>query len=307
VQEVAFTLANAIAYVEAALAAGLQVDEVAPRLSFFFVARSTLLEEVAKFRAARRLWAHIMRDRFGARDPKSQMLRFHTQTAGVQLTAQQAQVNLIRVTIQALAATLGGTQSLHANAFDEALALPSEQAARLALRTQQVVAHETDVPLVADPLGGSWFVEALTDEIERRATDLIAQIDEHGGAVAAVEDGFQKREIERSAYEHTRKVERGERFVVGVNRFTIDEDVEPELQRVDDTLRDAQIERLRRVRSERDDAAVKSALDDVRVAAEGSDNLLHAMRTALRAMATVGEVCDVLRGVFGRYRPPGTV
>jgi methylmalonyl-CoA mutase N-terminal domain/subunit len=307
VQEVGFTLANAIAYVEAALAAGLQIDEFAPRLSFFFVARSTLLEEVAKFRAARRLWAHIMRERFGAREPKSQMLRFHTQTAGVQLTAQQAEVNLIRVAIQALAATLGGTQSLHANAFDEALALPSESAARLALRTQQVLAHETDVPLVADPLGGSWFVESLTDEIEQRAADLIAQIDERGGAVAAVEDGFQKREIERSAYEHTRAVERDERIVVGVNRFTIDEDVEPELQRVDDALREAQIERLRRVRSERDDAAIKKALDDVRRAAESDHNLLVAMREALRAMATVGEVCDVLRGVFGRYRPSGTV
>jgi methylmalonyl-CoA mutase N-terminal domain/subunit len=307
VQEVGFTLANAIAYVEAALDAGLQVDEFAPRLSFFFVARSTLLEEIAKFRAARRLWAHIMRDRFGAREPKSQMLRFHTQTAGVQLTAQQAEVNLIRVTLQALAATLGGTQSLHANAFDEALALPSENAARLALRTQQVLAHETDVPLVADPLGGSWFLESLTDEIERRAADLIAQIDERGGAVAAVDDGFQKREIERSAYEHTRQVEREERIVVGVNRFTTDEDVEPELQRVDDTLRDTQIERLRRVRSERDDAAVKDALDHVRRVAQSDDNLLVAMRAALAAMATIGEVCDVLRGVFGRYRPPGTV
>jgi methylmalonyl-CoA mutase N-terminal domain/subunit len=304
VQEVAFTLANAIAYVEAALAAGLHVDEFAPRLSFFFVARETLLEEVAKFRAARRLWARIMRDRFAARDPKSQMLRFHTQTAGVQLTAQQAEVNLIRVTVQALAATLGGTQSLHANAFDEALALPSETAARLALRTQQVLAHETDVPLVADPLGGSWFIEALTDEIERRAAELIAEIDERGGAVAAIDEGFQKREIERSAYEDARSVEREERVVVGVNRYRIDEEIEPELQRVDDAIRDAQVERLRRLRSERDDTAVKVALEDVRRTAESSDNLLVAMREALRAMATVGEVCDALRGVFGRYQPP---
>jgi methylmalonyl-CoA mutase N-terminal domain/subunit len=300
-------LANAIAYVEAALAAGLEVDEFAPRVSFFFVARSTLLEEVAKFRAARRLWARIMRDRFGARDPKSQMLRFHTQTAGVQLTAQQAEVNLIRVAVQTLAATLGGTQSLHANAFDEALALPSETAARLALRTQQVVAHETDVGLVADPLGGSWFIESLTNEIERRATDLIAQIDERGGAVAAIEDGFQKRQIELSAYEHTRQVEREDRIVVGVNRFTIDEDVEPELQRVDDAVRDAQVARLHRIRASRDDATVKAALDDVRRAAESDDNLLVVMREALRAMATVGEVCDVLRGVFGRYHPPSGV
>jgi methylmalonyl-CoA mutase N-terminal domain/subunit len=307
VQEVGFTLANAIAYVETALAAGLEVDEFAPRVSFFFVARSTLLEEVAKFRAARRLWARIMRDRFGARDPRSQMLRFHTQTAGVQLTAQQAEVNLIRVAVQTLAATLGGTQSLHANAFDEALALPSETAARLALRTQQVVAHETDVGLVADPLGGSWFIESLTNEIERRATDLIAQIDERGGAVAAIEDGFQKRQIELSAYEHTRQVEREERIVVGVNRFTIDEDVEPELQRVDDAVRDAQVARLHRIRASRDDATVKAALDDVRRAAESDDNLLVVMREALRAMATVGEVCDVLRGVFGRYHPPSGV
>jgi methylmalonyl-CoA mutase N-terminal domain/subunit len=304
VQEVGFTLANAIAYVEAALEAGLSVDQFAPRLSFFFVARSTLLEEVAKFRAARRLWARIMRDRFGATAPKSQMLRFHTQTAGVQLTAQQAEVNLVRVAVQTLAATLGGTQSLHANAFDEALALPSETAARLALRTQQVVAHETDIGLVADPLGGSWFVESLTDEIERRAAELIAEIDERGGAVAAIDDGFQKREIELSAYEHTRMVEREERIVVGVNRYQIDEDVEPELQRVDDAIHDAQVARLEQVRADRDDAAVKSALDDVRRTAEGHENLLPAMREALRAMATVGEVCDALRGVFGRYRPP---
>jgi methylmalonyl-CoA mutase N-terminal domain/subunit len=307
VQEVGFTLANAIAYVEAALAAGLEVDAFAPRLSFFFVARSSLLEEVAKFRAARRLWARIMRDRFGATEPRAQMLRFHTQTAGVQLTAQQAEVNLIRVAVQTLAATLGGTQSLHANAFDEALALPSETAARLALRTQQVVAHETDVPLVADPLGGSWFVESLTDEIEHRAGELIAQVDARGGAVAAIDDGFQKREIELSAYEDTRRLERGERVVVGVNRFQIAEDVEPELQRVDDAVLDAQVERLRRVRAERDDAAVAAALDEVRLAAKGDDNLLIAMREALRAMATVGEICDVLRGVFGRYQPPGTV
>jgi methylmalonyl-CoA mutase N-terminal domain/subunit len=304
VQEVGFTLANAIAYVEAAVAAGLDVEQFAPRLSFFFVARSTLLEEVAKFRAARRLWARIMRDRFGATTDRAQMLRFHTQTAGVQLTAQQAQVNVIRVTVQALAATMGGTQSLHANAFDEALALPSEAAARLALRTQQVLAHETDAPLVADPLGGSWFVEELTDEIERRAEELIGRVDELGGAVDAIDAGFQKREIELSAYDHLRKVERGERIVVGVNRFQMDEDVEPELQRVDDAVRDGQMESLARVRAERDGGAVTARLDDVRKAAVGGGNLLVAMREALRALATVGEVCDVLRGEFGSYRPP---
>jgi methylmalonyl-CoA mutase N-terminal domain/subunit len=270
VQEVGFTLANAIAYVEAALAAGLAVDEFAPRLSFFFVARSTLLEEVAKFRAARRLWARIMRDRFGARSARSQMLRVHTQTAGVQLTAQQAEVNLVRVAIQVLAATLGGTQSLHANAFDEALALPSEKAARLALRTQQVVAHETDVPLVADPLGGSWFIESLTERIEQEAEALITRVDDMGGAVAAIDDGFQKQQIELSAYDHMRRVERDERIIVGVNRFTLDEDVEPDLQRVDDTVRVAQVQNLERVRAERDAGAVTAALDGVASAAAGT-------------------------------------
>ena len=303
VQEVAFTLANAIAYVEAAVAAGLDVDAFAPRLSFFFVARSTLLEEVAKFRAARRMWAHIMRDRFGARDPRSQMLRFHTQTAGVQLTAQQAEVNLSRVTIQALAATLGGTQSLHANAFDEALALPSETAARLALRTQQVIANETDVPLTADPLGGSWFVESLTDEIEQRARSYIEAIDDSGGAVAAIENGYQKREIEATAYELSRRIETGQQVVVGVNAFQVDEDVEPQLQRVDSEVVAGQVERLQQVRSERDNAAVEAALADVRKAADSDDNLLPVLKEALAHMATVGEVCDALRTVFGRYRP----
>ncbi len=303
VQEIAFTLANAIAYVQAAVAAGLDVDTFAPRLSFFFVARSTLLEEVAKFRAARRMWARIMRDRFGAVDPRSQMLRFHAQTAGVQLTAQQAEVNMARVTIQALAAALGGTQSLHANAFDEALALPSEKAARLALRTQQVIAHETDVPLVADPLGGSWFLESLTDEIERRATDLIAKIDALGGAVRAIEQGYQSAEIERSAYGLARAVEQGVQVVVGVNRYCIDEEIEPELLRIDDQVGDAQVAQLQKIRTERDNDAVAAALADVEKAARGTDNLLVSMKEALRRMATLGEVCDTLRGVFGRYKP----
>ncbi|HUH08439.1 MAG TPA: methylmalonyl-CoA mutase family protein, partial [Egibacteraceae bacterium] len=307
VQEIAFTLADAIAYVEAALAAGLDVDDFGPRLSFFFVARSSLLEEVAKFRAARRMWARIMRERFGARDERSMMLRFHTQTAGVQLTAQQAEVNLIRVAIQSLAATLGGTQSLHANAFDEALALPSETAARLALRTQQVIAHETDVPLTADPLGGSWFIESLTDEIEERAGEYLERIDQMGGAVRAIEEGFQKAEIERSAYELGQRVERGEQVVVGVNRFAIAEDVEPDLVRVDEAVQEGQIAQLARVRAERDDAAVKQALNAVTAAARGTDNLLPVMREALRHMATVGEVCDALRAVFGQYRPTAGV
>ena len=221
----------------------------------------------------------------------------------MQLTAQQAEVNLVRVAIQALAATLGGTQSLHANAFDEALALPSETAARLALRTQQVIAHETDVPLVADPLGGSYFVETLTDEIDRRASDYIATIDEMGGAVHAIERGYQKDEIERAAYELAQAIERGEQIVVGVNRYTMAEDVEPELLRVDDAIRDAQVERLRRIRAERDQDAVEAALADVEKAARGTDNLLPPMKEALRRMATVGEVCDRLRGVFGQHKP----
>jgi methylmalonyl-CoA mutase N-terminal domain/subunit len=306
VQEVAFTLADAIAYVQAAVDAGLDVDDFAPRLSFFFVARSTLLEEVAKFRAARRMWARIMAERFGAREDKSHTLRFHTQTAGVQLTAQQAGVNMSRVTVQSLAATLGGTQSLHANAYDEALALPSEKAARLALRTQQVLAHETDVGLTADPLGGSWFIEALTDEIERAATDEIARVDELGGAVRAVEVGHQKREIERSAYEIARQVETGEQVVVGVNRYRIDEDVQPELQRVDEAVLAAQAQRLERVRAERDQEAVDEALADVAKAAASDENLLPPMKEALRRMATVGEVCDTLRNVFGEHQPAET-
>jgi len=304
VEEIAFTLSDAIAYVGAAVAAGLDVDAFAPRLSFFFVARSSLLEEVAKFRAARRLWARTMRDRFGARDPRSQMLRFHAQTAGVQLTAQQAEVNIARVTVQALAAALGGTQSLHANAYDEALALPSEKAARLALRTQQVLAHETDVTVTADPLAGSWFVESLTDELEARAAELIARVEELGGAVAAIEQGFQKATIERSAYELAQKVERGEQVVVGVNRYTIEEELEPELLRVDESVRDAQVQGLARLRAERDQDAVDRALAEVVKAAESpGENLLPPQREALRAQATVGEVCDALRGVFGSYRP----
>jgi methylmalonyl-CoA mutase N-terminal domain/subunit len=303
VQEIAFTLADAIAYVQSAVDAGLDVDQFAPRLSFFFVARSTLLEEVAKFRAARRMWAKIMRDRFGAKDPKSQMLRFHTQTAGVQLTAQQAEVNLARVTIQSLAATLGGTQSLHSNAFDEALALPSEKAARLALRTQQVIAHETDVALTADPLAGSYFIESLTDEIERQAHAYLDRIEEMGGAVRAIEQGYQKSEIERSAYDLSNRVERGEEVVVGVNRFTIDEEIQPDLQRVDDEVAEGQVRQLAEIRASRDGDAVDAALADVTKAAESAENLLPVMKDALRQMATVGEVCDALRSVYGAYRP----
>jgi methylmalonyl-CoA mutase N-terminal domain/subunit len=304
VQEIAFTLANGKEYVRAALAAGLKVDEFAPRLSFFFVARSTLLEEVAKFRAARRIWAQIMRDEFGAADPKSQMLRFHTQTAGVQLTAQQPEVNLVRVTIQALAAVLGGTQSLHTNSFDEAIGLPSEKAATLALRTQQVVAHESDLTATVDPFAGSYAVESMTDDVEAAARELIDQVEDAGGAVAAIEQGLQKAAIERSAYQVARQVEAGERVVVGVNRFQAGAEEPQQPLRVDLAIEKEQAERLARLRDARDAAEHGRRLDDLRRAAEGPGNMLVPLREALRARATVGEVCDALRDVWGIYQPP---
>ncbi|HEY2948893.1 MAG TPA: methylmalonyl-CoA mutase family protein [Micromonosporaceae bacterium] len=303
VQEIAFTLANGVDYVRAALAAGLAVDDFAPRLSFFFVARTTLLEEVAKFRAARRIWARLLRDEFGAQDPKSWMLRFHTQTAGVQLTAQQPEVNLIRVAIQALGAVLGGTQSLHTNSFDEAIALPTEKAARLALRTQQVLAYETDLTSTVDPFAGSYAVEAMTDEIESAAVTLIDRVFEHGSAVDAIEAGFQKREIEASAYRVAGEIDSGERVVVGVNRFSLREEEPYEPLRVDPAIEATQAARLAALREARDDAAVAAALADLRSVAEGTDNVLYAMREALRARATVGEVCHALRDVWGIYRP----
>jgi methylmalonyl-CoA mutase, N-terminal domain len=304
VQEIAFTLANAREYVRTAIDSGLAVDEFAPRLSFFFVARTTLLEEVAKFRAARRLWAHIMRDEFGARDPRSQMLRFHTQTAGVQLTAQQPEVNLARVTLQALAAVLGGTQSLHTNAYDEAIALPTQKAATLAVRTQQVLAYETDLTATADPLAGSYAIESMTSDVEARARELMDQVDSLGGAVAAIEQGFQKAEIERSAYRIAREVDSGERKVVGVNAYVTEQDEPYEPLRVDPAIEAAQAERLAELRSRRDAAEVSQRLDDVRRAAGGDANLLYPLREALRALATVGEACDALRDVWGVYKPP---
>jgi len=303
VQEVAFTLANGIQYVRAALDAGLAVDDFAPRLAFFFVARTSLLEEVAKFRAARRIWARIMREEFGAQNPRSHMLRFHTQTAGVQLTAQQPEVNLIRVAVQALGAVLGGTQSLHTNSYDEAIALPTEKAARLALRTQQVLAHETDVTSTVDPFAGSYAVEAMTDDIEDAARRLMGQVEELGGAVHAIEANFQKSEIERSAYAVTREIEEGSRVVVGVNRFAVDEEEAYEPLRVDPTIEDEQRKRLAELRAGRDAAAVDRTLSALRKAADGSDNVLYPMREALRARATVGEVCDTLREVWGVYHP----
>ena len=301
VQEVAFTLADGIAYVKAALDAGLEIDRFGPRLSFFFVARETLFEEVAKFRAARRLWAGIMTERFGARDARSKMLRFHTQTAGVQLTAQQPENNIVRVAVQALAAVLGGTQSLHANAYDEALALPTEKAAKIALRTQQILAHEAGLDATVDPLAGSWYVEKLTREVEERARAYIAEIDRRGGAVECIE--FMQDEIEQTAYAESQSVDAGSRVVVGVNRYAEAEEEHVDLLRVDPAIQEEQVRRLAEVRGARDAAAVKESLEDVRAAARGTDNLLVPMREALRRNASIGEVCNVLREVFGVYRP----
>lgn len=302
-QEIAFTLADGMAYVRAAMAAGLDVDDFAPRLSFFFVSRTTIIEEVAKFRAARRLWASIMRDTFGAKKEKSQMLRFHTQTAGVQLTAQQPEVNMVRVAIQALAATMGGTQSLHTNSFDEAIALPTQKAARLALRTQQVIAFESDVCKTVDPWAGSYVVESLTDQIEAEARKLIDQIEEMGGAVKAIEQGFQKSEIEQSAYRYTQQVDSGERIVVGVNKFQIDQEEEYDPLRVDPTIGEQQHKRLEDLKSRRDNAAVEAAIAKIKETALGSENLLYPMKEALKASATIGEVCNALRDVWGMYQP----
>jgi methylmalonyl-CoA mutase N-terminal domain/subunit len=306
-QEIGFTLANGIEYVRAAIASGQDVDDFAPRLAFFFVARTTLLEEVAKFRAARRIWARVMRDEFGAKDPKSQMLRFHTQTAGVQLTAQQPEVNLIRVTTQAIAAILGGTQSLHTNSYDEAIALPTEKAARIAVRTQQVLAHETDLTATVDPFAGSYAVEAMTDEVEAAALELMTRVEELGGAVAAIEHGLQKSEIEQTAYLTAQQIDQGDRVVVGVNRYRVSDDERYEPMRVDPAIEQEQAKRLAALRAERDADAVRRALDDVKRAAEGADNVLYPMRAALAARATVGEVCHALRDVWGVYSPSESV
>ncbi len=303
VQEIAFTLADGVEYVRAALAAGLAIDDFAPRLAFFFVARTTLLEEVAKFRAARRIWARIMREEFGAQNPKSLMLRFHTQTAGVQLTAQQPEVNLVRVAVQALGAVFGGTQSLHTNSFDEAIALPSAKAARLALRTQQVIAHESDVTATVDPFAGSYAVEAMTDDVEAATLALMRRVEDLGGAVHAIEQGFQKGEIERSAYDIARSIDDGSRVIVGLNKYTVDDHERYDPLRGNPLLEAEARERLADLRANRDGAAVTAALADLRKAAEGTDNVLYPMKAALRARATVGEVCDTLRAVWGIYRP----
>jgi methylmalonyl-CoA mutase, N-terminal domain len=302
-QEIAFTLADGIAYVQAARDAGLSLDGFAPRLSFFFACHMNFFEEVAKFRAARRMWATIMTERFGAKDPKSTMLRFHTQTGGATLTAQQPENNIARTTFEALSAVLGGTQSLHTNGYDEALALPTERSAKIALRTQQIIGYETGVAAVADPAGGSYFVEALTDELERLATIYVEKIDRMGGAVAAIEAGFYQDEIHEAAFRIQRGIEDGSRVIVGVNRFQEPEDTPVDLQRIDQTETAKQIERTKALRASRDQKAVDSSLAVVRETATGTANLLTPMKEALRARATLGEVSDVLRDVFGEYRP----
>ena len=302
-QEVAFTLADGIAYIEAAVEAGLQVDDFAPRISFFFACHMNFFEEVAKFRAARRLWARLMKERFGAANDRSLMLRFHTQTGGATLTAQQPENNIVRTAYEALAAVLGGTQSLHTNAYDEALALPTEKSATVALRTQQILGYESGVVDTADPLGGSWFVESLTDEIEARASTYLEQIDALGGAVEAIDSGWMKKEIEEAAYRIAKTVESGDRVVVGVNRFTGGAQEPVELQSVEPGLQRGQAERLASIRGQRDQAAVDAALKAVQEAARGGDNLLYPMRDALGAYATLGEVSDALREIFGEYEP----
>lgn len=307
VQEVAFTLANGIAYVQAALDAGLDVDRFGPRLSFFFNAHLDFLEEVAKYRAARRLWATIMKERFHAQNPKSLMVRFHTQTAGCTLTAQQPKNNIVRVAFQALSAVLGGTQSLHTNSMDEALCLPSEEAVRIALRTQQLIAYETGVADTVDPLAGSYYVETLTREIYDRAKDYIEKIDEMGGAVEAIEKGYIQREIQDSAYTYQRDIEKEDRIVVGLNRFQTEEERPGNLLRVDPSVQREQTEHLKKLRSERDNDKVKQTLADLETAARGADNMMPFILEAVKSYTTLGEICDVLRGVFGEYQQVNTL
>lgn len=305
VQELAFTLADGIGYVEACLERGLKVDEFAPRFSFFFDAHMDFFEEIAKFRAARRMWAKIMRERFGAKDPRSWMLRFHTQTAGCSLTAQQPYNNVIRTTIEALAAVLGGTQSLHTNSLDEVLALPSQEAVTIALRTQQIIAEESGVANTIDPLGGSYFVEALTDEMERKAWEYINKIDELGGIVRAIELGYPQREIAEAAYTYQREVDSGQRVVVGVNKYVTDEELPVEILRIDEARERAQVERLREIKRTRNNSQVRKCLDELRKASEEGRNLMPYILECVKAYATLQEICDVWREVFGEYRDPG--
>jgi len=302
VQEVAFTFANAIAYVGAALEVGLQFDDVAPRLSFFFASYTNMLEEVAKFRAARRMWARIAKERFGAKDPRSMTLRFHTQTGGATLTAQQPENNIVRTAIQALAAVLGGTQSLHTNSMDEALALPTEKAVQIALRTQQLLAFESGVADVVDPLAGSYYVEQLTDHIEEEAFKYISRIDDMGGALTAIETGFQQREIQENSYRIQMQIDRDERIVVGVNKFTTDEEVRPDILRVREEVVRRQVERLQRVRAERDDARVQHLLKLLDEATGSNANLVPVFIECVENYVTLGEICDVLRAHFGEQR-----
>ncbi len=303
VQEIAFTLANAIAYVQAAIDAGLDVDEFGPRLSFFWNGHNHFFEEVAKFRASRRMWHKIMTERFGAKDPRSTMLRFHTQTGGSTLTAQQPLNNVVRVALQAMAAVMGGTQSLHTNGFDEALGLPTEEAARIALRTQQIIGYEAGVSDTPDPLAGSYLVESLTDEIEKLAWEYIERIDAMGGAVTAIENGYQMDEIDQSAYEYTKSIDDDQRVIVGVNKFALDTESEPNVFPIDPTLETGQRERLAAFKANRDHEQLAARLSDLADAARGTQNLLYPMKEALRAKATLGEVSDTLRGVFGTYQP----
>jgi methylmalonyl-CoA mutase N-terminal domain/subunit len=307
VQELAFTLADGIAYVEAGLAGGLDVDAFAPRLSFFFDVHNDFFEEIAKFRAARRMWARIMRERFGAKSPRSWWLRTHAQTAGVTLTAQQPHNNIARVTLQALAGVLGGTQSLHTNSMDETYALPTEEAVTVALRTQQIIAYESGVAEVADPLGGSYFLEALTNQVENAAWAYIKTIDELGGMVAAVEAGYPQREIAEASFRFQQQLERGERIVVGVNDFVTEEEPTIPILKIDPEVERRQIERTRRVRAERDGSAVERRLAALRRAAEGSENTMDHILECVRAYTTLGEICAVLKKVYGEYREPAII
>lgn len=303
-QELAFTLADGIGYVQAGMEAGMDVDEFAPRLSFFFNSHSDFFEEIAKYRAARRIWARVMRDRFKAKSPKSWMLRFHTQTAGCTLTAQQPYNNVVRTALQALAGVLGGTQSLHTNSLDETLALPTEETATIALRTQQIIAEESGVAATIDPLGGSYFVESLTNEIEKHAMDYIERIDKMGGIVAAIESGYPQKEIGNAAYKYQQQVEKKEKIIVGVNKYVTDEETPLPLLYVDDKVEKEQIENVKRIKAKRDNALVKKRLEELRVAAKGKDNVMPHILNAVRAYASLGEMCDVFRSVFGEYHDP---
>jgi len=301
VQEIAFAFSNAIAYIQAGLDAGLEIDGFAPRISWIFNTHNKIFEEVAKYRAARKVWAEIVRDRFKAKNPRSWMLRFHTQTSGVSLIAQQPENNIVRVAYQALAAVLGGAQSLAACSFDEAMAIPTERSVRLSLRTQQILAHEAGVTDTVDPLGGSYYVESLTRMMEKEIKDLIAKIDEMGGAISAIENGFIQKEIEQRAYHFQKEIEQKKRIVVGLNEYQVDEHVDMSLFQFDPELARRQMEKVRSIRSERDHARCRAALDGVRNAAEGKENLMPHFIEAVQAYATLGEICDVLRGVFGEY------